>query len=299
MMPCRRVAFVLGVLMLLGLLAWLLKQDFSEIGPLLALRDLVAGLALGRALIFATTLTLAYLAIEPFVRRLWPHALVSWVRLSSGKFRDPIVGRDILVGGALGVVWAFMPDLNHAIGRVFGITHDPADLLALSGFLGRSPLFGTSSVLGLAAALLSSALTIVAIFFTVMVVLRAVLRKNWLALSVLTLMFTFLGNWESLSPGMLPIFLITGLVLNAAIVFVAVRFGLVATVTAAFISAALDALPWITDLGSWLSGQVMLQWVIVIATCVFAFVTATRGQMVLGDILSEPAEKAPRSEPAA
>jgi len=294
-----RTAFLLMVV--LGLGAWLLSQDMSELGPLLPLRDVLAGPALGRALIYASILTLAYLAIEPFVRRLWPHALVSWVRLSSGRFRDPIVGRDILVGGALGVVWAFTADLNHVIGRAFGITRDPVVLLGLSGYLGTSPLFGTSSVLARATYLLVSASVIVAIFFTIMVVLRAVLRKNWLALSVLTLMFTFLGNWGSLSPGSLPIFLMTSLALNAAIVFVGVRFGLVATVTAAFLSAALDALPWITDLGSWLGGQVMFQWVLVLATCLFAFVTATRGQMVLGDILSEQVEEPPRpqSEPAA
>jgi len=281
-----RIVFVFAVV--LGLAAWLLKQHVSELGPLLVIRDLVAGPALGRALIFAATLTIAYLAIEPFVRRLWPQALVSWVRLSSGRFRDPIIGRDILVGGALGLGWAYVNDLNYLIATAFGLKPHHAEVLGLSGDLGISPLFGASSVVVGATSILVGALTIVAIFFTIMVVLRGVLRKNWLALSVLAVMFMFFADTSSLSPGMLPMFLATSLVLNAAIVFVAVRFGLLAAVITSFCANIFGVLPWTTDLGSWLGGQVMLQWVLVLAICGFAFVTATRGQMTFGDILSEP-----------
>ena len=43
-----------------------------------------------------------YLALEPYARRLWPHMLVSWVRLMGGRFRDPLVGRDLLIGALYG-----------------------------------------------------------------------------------------------------------------------------------------------------------------------------------------------------
>src|SRR5258708_39508150 len=49
---------------------------------------------------------LFYMALEPYARRLWPWVLVSWVRLFGGRSRDPLVGRDILAGAALGVVFA-------------------------------------------------------------------------------------------------------------------------------------------------------------------------------------------------
>ena len=39
----------------------------------------------------------AYLALEPWVRRRWPHAMITWARLLSGKWRDPVVCRDMLV----------------------------------------------------------------------------------------------------------------------------------------------------------------------------------------------------------
>ena len=37
------------------------------------------------------------LALEPYVRRKWPDLLISWTRLLSGKFQDPLVGRDVLI----------------------------------------------------------------------------------------------------------------------------------------------------------------------------------------------------------
>jgi uncharacterized membrane protein len=45
-------------------------------------------MAAGQALTFAGLLWLIYIALEPFVRRRWPHMLVSWTRLLSGAFGD-------------------------------------------------------------------------------------------------------------------------------------------------------------------------------------------------------------------
>ena len=44
-----------------------------------------------------------YIALEPFVRRSWSEMLISWSRLMAGDFRDPMVGRDILIGGLMGL----------------------------------------------------------------------------------------------------------------------------------------------------------------------------------------------------
>ena len=73
---------------------------FDEFGTILnALQD---------SLFAAAFLWLVYIALEPFVRRRWPHRIVSWTRLLNGDFRDPLVGRDVLVGALLGIgvsVW--------------------------------------------------------------------------------------------------------------------------------------------------------------------------------------------------
>jgi hypothetical protein len=41
---------------------------------------------------------LFYIVLEPYARRLWPRALISWVRLLDGRLLDPQLGRDVLVG---------------------------------------------------------------------------------------------------------------------------------------------------------------------------------------------------------
>lgn len=56
-----------------------------------------------------------YCAIEPFVRRWWSEIFISWSRLLAGDFRDPMVGRDILVGALLGIIADL---LNSQIGSV-------------------------------------------------------------------------------------------------------------------------------------------------------------------------------------
>ena len=49
-----------------------------------------------------------YVALEPYVRKHWPQVLVSWTNLLAGRVADPVVGRDVLLGAALGVVWALL-----------------------------------------------------------------------------------------------------------------------------------------------------------------------------------------------
>lgn len=67
----------------------------------------------GELTVFYTTLAyslvvslftgLIYIALEPFVRRYWSELLISWSRLLKGDFRDPLIGRDLLVGMILGM----------------------------------------------------------------------------------------------------------------------------------------------------------------------------------------------------
>ena len=59
------------------------------------------GLAL--ALFVGAAMWLIYLALEPFVRRSWPTMLVGWSRVLSGRVRDAVVGRELLIGCAVGV----------------------------------------------------------------------------------------------------------------------------------------------------------------------------------------------------
>src|SRR5262249_46607027 len=51
---------------------------------------------------FALFNGVGYLAIEPALRRRWPWRIIAWNRLLDGRFCDPMVGRDLLIGMAFG-----------------------------------------------------------------------------------------------------------------------------------------------------------------------------------------------------
>lgn len=75
---------------------------------------------LGTSLLVAALFALAYFSLEPFVRRNWPHALISWSRLLSGRFRDPRVGRDVLLGGGVGTLTMILDQLQPLVPTFFG-----------------------------------------------------------------------------------------------------------------------------------------------------------------------------------
>jgi protein kinase-like protein len=52
----------------------------------------------GWCLTWAAFCWVAYLALEPAIRRYAPHTLGAWTRLLAARFRDPAVGRDVLIG---------------------------------------------------------------------------------------------------------------------------------------------------------------------------------------------------------
>src|SRR5712692_1911457 len=86
-----------------GMLTWLLyAHHVPDFNAELSL----ASRGLGSVLVLALMIWILYLAIEPYVRRRWPHTLISWTRVLSGSFSDPRVGRDVLIGMAAGAATA-------------------------------------------------------------------------------------------------------------------------------------------------------------------------------------------------
>ncbi|MDQ3803096.1 MAG: hypothetical protein M3416_04495 [Acidobacteriota bacterium] len=77
------------------MLGWLVGADHvpSVVGELYLFWFGVA-----KALLRAGVVWVLYMALEPYVRRRFPELIISWSRLLAGDFRDPMVGRDILVG---------------------------------------------------------------------------------------------------------------------------------------------------------------------------------------------------------
>jgi serine/threonine-protein kinase len=121
-----------------------------------------------------------YLALEPWVRRRWPHTMIGWSRYVAKGVRDPLVGRDLLIGTAAGALVAVASFVQIACHGASGTPNIPS-FGALTGVL--------QAVYLIAQSVFNSLFTSI-LFFFFLFVLRVVLRKQWLAAIAFVLLTT-------------------------------------------------------------------------------------------------------------
>jgi hypothetical protein len=76
--------------------------------------------AVGKGLFEASVVWLAYLGLEPYVRRFSPDSLIAWTRLLAGGWRDPRVGRDVMIGVAAGLGMTVVFAVHNLLPPLFG-----------------------------------------------------------------------------------------------------------------------------------------------------------------------------------
>jgi hypothetical protein len=184
----------------------------------------------------------AYIALEPHVRRHWPHALISWTRLLSGRVQDPLVGRDAVIGIAAGVVLALVNELQvllqHRLGSIAPMPVVPR-LGALSGL---------GSAAGLVPTIIFDSVFGSLLLFLVLFLLLLAVRRAWLAglvLVALIVVNNLVNNDFAVSAGLLAALMASGFIL------LLVRFGLLAFVVGEFVAAMLMSAPLSLDMSAW------------------------------------------------
>jgi serine/threonine-protein kinase len=194
-------------------------------------------IALGKSLVDAAVSWCLYLALEPPARRLYPRVLVSWTRLLRGRFRDPLVGRDILYGVALSTfVILCWGQLYVVIPHALGLTAPPPPLpypmgsgpyrVALDPPLPQPILGGRYVLEGILARGLEAFGGLSWGMF--LIGLRLLLRRTWAALLVFVAMMSLLP-WPAQLSGLSPVAIVFAFLGTLGIV-AAYRVGLVATV---------------------------------------------------------------------
>lgn len=242
----RRLAtFVLSVHALL----WVVRgPHFVNITTEWAL----AQLAIGKALWQAVLVWIFYLALEPYVRRTWPHSLISWTRLLSGRFRDPLVGRSLLVGGLFGAFWTLIGHVDVLLPGWLGLSYEPDPV---DPWLFDSAISASASLAATGEFILSAVFD--GVFSMLFLVLfRLLLRRRDLAVGAYILVVGMLYAPAGAHPHIS--WLTVGLLVALTEALAIVRFGLLTFVAAVFVFSLLSFFPLTLDMTAWYAGSGLL-----------------------------------------
>ena len=228
------------------------------------------------ALLNAVLIALLYLAVEPYMRRRWPDRLIAWARLLAGKWRDPMVGRDTLIGLLAGAAWTSMAIWSGVL-RTW-LTGKPAalhdvELWALeSTFAPIAGLFGAVGK-GMVSGLVSMAL---------LVLLTMILRRRALAIAAFYLILAAVFMAASTEPYVVAVLL----VVNVLTTYIVARRGLLATVAMWFTFHALFFVPLPEGIG-WAATRTVIVPIAFAALAIWAFRTSLGGQPAFAKVMDD------------
>ncbi|HSK62970.1 MAG TPA: protein kinase [Pyrinomonadaceae bacterium] len=211
-----------------------------------------------------------YLAFEPFVRRRWPGRIISWNRVLAGGFRDPLVGRDILIGSLIGIgtiiSYLYLPRLvQQWRGQPLEIPWFDSPATQLLGI--RSFAFGFTQQIS--AALMQS---FILLFF--MLLMYIILRRERLAaLAVWVIGSVALSLTQETAAGMA--FAVLGAGLCVGVLY---RYGLLALIVTLFFLHLMIFYPITSDFSAWYAGDFVLAALISLALAAYGFYTSLAGE---------------------
>jgi len=207
-----------------------------------------------------------YMAIEPFLRRRWPRTLIAWTRVLAGRFRDPIVGRDLLVGLLVGALFVLIFRAEFLLRE--GVEIAPTTLSSARHVAYYALFYLTPAVVFYS---IGSLLTLV--------LFRSLLRSEKRALLGIWLVSTA-SCMALLGFGPVPPLL-------GALLVLVIRFGLLPTAVALYVFSLCAKLPMTLDPSSWYAGRSFAVLLLLAALTVFAFYTSLGGKPLFGRDLFE------------
>jgi serine/threonine-protein kinase len=229
--------------------------------------------ALADSLLYSVVMWGLYLALEPWVRRYWPQTLITWSRVLERRFNDPLVGRDLLFGVLFGMGYCLLIAAYEAWGIRLG--DPPADDFSLSNLLGGR--WVAWKIL----AVLLSAFTSGPAFFFVIFLLRALLRKLWLAAPAFVLLYS--ATKVIGSGGNIFVNAAFWILIFSLVVVILIRFGLFATVVTLFVIDTLIQTLHTTDFTAWYGTSSLALLLLVGGMALYGFKLSLGGRSLLAD----------------
>jgi serine/threonine-protein kinase len=264
-----------AVLFLLRVIARALTADYPDGGSEFLI---LITLLIAEALFLSALVWIGYAALEPHVRRRWPESLISWTRLISGRWRDPRVGRDILVGVTTAVAMLLgieaADHINIRLGLLTSLSVTTPEMLdgwrfLIGGLLDRPT----------GAVLLAFALLLLLLMTTLFV------RSRKLAMGIVVA--AFLG--PQLIGGGTPIvtMIVAVAVVTAAVVMLS-RLGVLPLIVTVICATALDEQPLPLALSVWYAPFGWFAAACVVALACYGFYVALAGRPVFaGSLLDD------------
>jgi serine/threonine-protein kinase len=253
---------------ILGFLGWLFKAHHLSTD---AERELL-GEAIASALFNGFLYWIVYLALEPWVRRFWPQSLISWSRLLEGRFRDPMIGRDLLFAVPFGLAWAL---LLWVVG--FVIVHTGGPLIG--GGFNPSDFLGGRAIAGQLISQVADEIVSALRLFLVLLLARKLLRKPWLAAAATIAIFAVIENASGGdSYAIFPLYAAIFTVLTVVLL----RFGFLAALLTSFIGDAALHLFITTDFSAWWGESSLVAVVLLIGLALWGFKLALGGRPLFG-----------------
>ena len=236
---------------------------------------------LGYGLFAAGFVWVFYIALEPYLRRLWPSIMVSWIRLLSGGFRDPLVGRDILAACCFGSAFVLLGRLMQVVPAWLVHPWNRPDVAAET-FFRNFELFALGGLRQLLLGILEFQAGILLYVFGGifgLLLFRLLLRRTWLAIAAYLVVSVVFLNPPTDDPYLLSAF---GLAVGLWIAFL-FRFGFLAWVVAFFVNALLRGLPLTLDPSAFYFWGSILSLGIVLGLGVYGFYVSLGGQPLFRD----------------
>ena len=214
-------------------------------------------------LLFGLYAWIAYVGLEPLVRRTWPHVLITSTRLLAGQWRDPLVGRAMLAGVLVGLIYALPGSLW--ICRWLDLPGGGPTVFP-PGSLNDAWFFAGTEIEGVVTGLLDTLFAL-----TVLLVARLVVRRAgaaWVITAVMMVSFNYLGllalRPATISPWLL---LAMAAVFSLLLVWVFWKHGALAFAVAFVAGGLTQNALWTLDLSRWYAWR---QWVVVAAIVALA-----------------------------
>jgi hypothetical protein len=231
----------------------------------------ILAIAASTGLFIAALIFVVYLALEPYVRRIWPQTIISWTRLLDGRFRDPMIGRDVLTGTLLGISWC----LVFLCGYLFKLKHGALPLIG-----GAEYMLGARVTAGLWFSTIVSSMLGVMNFFFLLVMLQRLVRNRWLAAGIFVLVFALprmAGSDHVWADA------IVWILIYAIAAYAVVRFGLIALAMACIVANTMLNIPCTKDLSRWYAPNVLFVVLIFVAIAVWGAYTSLGGKKLMKD----------------